>query len=31
MNETVLIEIEVDGPVVMQCPDCGAGNELPTT
>ena len=31
MNDTVLVEGEGDGPLVMQCPDCGAGHELPTT
>ena len=29
MNDTVGIEVEFDGPLVMQCPDCGAGNRIP--
>ena len=29
MNETV-IDVEEDTVLVMQCPDCGAGNLLPT-
>ncbi len=31
MNDTVLVEDEVVAPVVMQCPDCGVGNEIPTS